>query len=470
MTHPSLENIIGKELKDSYGRYVGIITGISIDSNRKIQFVGVDAGSNGFRKFEGDRITFEEDSPELTSEWKLNSDSFLKTNGIAEKKVLALQELYEEEEITQDVFEHLTNRHKAQLDDYSVSCGDTVEILNRKVESLSLESSAADKFIGTLKLQHRIGDISDDVFCAAKDYMSTILQRNEKEIADLSTVLHDIAPQELTEAIETVETEDISTDEPVESASTIEMLTPETSEKTEYPQQNEPISTEMNAVSQSEAPMADEPIGMYPETESTESENETPNLELTDEDSINPDAETSTSSIYEDVTPTVEAPQEKLSETTNTYQEEPIQEPEVEQESRSFDTPEEITEVSDNITTEEPEVEQESRSFDTPEEITEVSDNITTEEPEVEQESRSFDTPEEITEVTEEIQVTETESIDNTETVSDTEDADNIEIKDSVSFDEDLTEQTEETPTNENTETHESFTEPEEERVVYSSQ
>jgi hypothetical protein len=443
MTHPSLENIIGRELKDSYGRYVGIITGISTDNNGKIQFVGVDTGSNGFRKFEGARITFEEDSPELTSEWKLNSDSFLKTNGIAEKKVLALQELYEEEEITQDVFEHLTNRHKAQLDDYSVSCGDTVEILNRKVESLSLESSAADKFIGTLKLQHRIGDISGDVFCAAKDYMSTILQRNEKEIADLSTVLHDIAPQELTEAIETVETEDISTDEPVESAPTIEMLTPETSEKTEYLQQNEPISTEVNAVSQSEAPMADEPIGMYPETESNESENETPNLELADEESINPDAEICTPSIYEDVTPTVEAPQEELSETTNTYQEEPIQEPEVEQESPSFDTPEEVTEVSDNITTEETETEQESPSFDTPEEVTEVSEGM---------------------------QVTETESIDNTEAVSDTEDADSVEIKDSVSFDEDLTEQTEETPTDENTETHESSTEPEEERVVYSSQ
>ena len=416
MTHPSLENIIGRELKDSYGRYVGIITGISTDNNGKIQFVGVDTGSNGFRKFQGARITFEEDSPELTSEWKLNSDSFLKTNGIAEKKVLALQELYEEEEITQDVFEHLTNRHKAQLDDYSVSCGDTVEILNRKVESLSLESSAADKFIGTLKLQHRIGDISGDVFCAAKDYMSTILQRNEKEIADLSTVLHDIAPQELTEAIETVETEDISTDEPVESAPTIEMLTPETSEKTEYLQQNEPISTEVNAVSQSEAPMADEPIGMYPETESNESENETPNLELADEESINPDAEICTPSIYEDVTPTVEAPQEELSETTNTYQEEPIQEPEVEQESPSFDTPEEVTEVSEGM------------------------------------------------------QVTETESVDNQETVSDQEDADGMEINNSVSFDEDLTEQTEETPTDENTETPESSTEPEEERVVYSSQ
>ena len=443
MTHPSLENIIGRELKDSYGRYVGIITGISTDNNGKIQFVGVDTGSNGFRKFEGARITFEEDSPELTSEWKLNSDSFLKTNGIAEKKVLALQELYEEEEITQDVFEHLTNRHKAQLDDYSVSCGDTVEILNRKVESLSLESSAADKFIGTLKLQHRIGDISGDVFCAAKDYMSTILQRNEKEIADLSTVLHDIAPQELTEAIETVETEDISTDEPVESAPTIEMLTPETSEKTEYLQQNEPISTEVNAVSQSEAPMADEPIGMYPETESNESENETPNLELADEESINPDAEICTPSIYEDVTPTVEAPQEELSETTNTYQEEPIQEPEVEQESPSFDTPEEVTEVSDNITTEETETEQESPSFDTPEEVTEVSEGM---------------------------QVTETESVDNQETVSDQEDADGMEINNSVSFDEDLTEQTEETPTDENTETPESSTEPEEERVVYSSQ
>ena len=86
MTHPSLESIIGRELKDSYGRYVGIITGISTDSNGKIQSVGVDAGSNGFTKFEGDRITFEEDSPLLTSEWKLNTDSFLRTSGIAEKK------------------------------------------------------------------------------------------------------------------------------------------------------------------------------------------------------------------------------------------------------------------------------------------------------------------------------------------------------------------------------------------------
>ncbi len=96
MTHPSLESIIGRELKDSYGRYVGIITGISTNSNGKIQSVGVDTGSNGFNKFEGNRITFEEDSPLLTSEWKLNTDSFLRTSGVAEKKMLALQELYEE--------------------------------------------------------------------------------------------------------------------------------------------------------------------------------------------------------------------------------------------------------------------------------------------------------------------------------------------------------------------------------------
>jgi len=436
MTHPSLESIIGRELKDSYGRYVGIITGISTNSNGKIQSVGVDTGSNGFNKFEGNRITFEEDSPLLTSEWKLNTDSFLRTSGVAEKKMLALQELYEEGEIAQDVYEHLINRHKSKLDEYSGSCEDTVESLNKKVESLSLEGNSVNTFVGTLKLQHRIGDISDDVFRAAAEYMSTILQRNEKEIADISTVLHDIVPQELTDEIETVETEDISKDEIVESTPEVEMLTPETSEEPEYQSQNEPISTEVNTVPELEVPINDAPI-MSPETESNESENETPDLKLADEESINSDAETCTPSIYEDVTPTVEAPQEELSETTNTYQEEPIQEPEVEQESPSFDTPEEVTEVSDNITTEETETEQESPSFDTPEEVTEVSEGM---------------------------QVTETEFIDNTE------DADSVEIKDSVSFDEDLTEQTEETPTDENTETHESSTEPEEERAVYSSQ
>ena len=399
MTHPSLESIIGRELKDSYGRYVGIITGISTDSNGKIQSVGVDAGSNGFTKFEGDRITFEEDSPLLTSEWKLNTDSFLRTSGIAEKKMLALQELYEEGEIAQDVYEHLTNRHKSKLDEYSGRCEDTVESLNKKVESLSLEGNAVNTFVGTLKLQHRIGDISDDVFRAAAEYMGTILQRNEKEIADISTVLHDIAPQELTEEIET---EDISKDEAVESTPEVEMMAPETSEEPEYQPQNEPISADVNTVSELEAPIIDAPI-MSPETESNESER-------------NWNVETCTPPICENVTPIVEDPQEELSENTNTSQEEPIQEPEVEQESPSFDTSEEVTEVSEGM------------------------------------------------------QVTETESVDNQETVSDQEDADGMEINNSVSFDEDLTEQTEETPTDENTETPESSTEPEEERVVYSSQ
>ena len=429
MTHPSLESIIGRELKDSYGRYVGIITGISTNSNGKIQSVGVDTGSNGFNKFEGNRITFEEDSPLLTSEWKLNTDSFLRTSGVAEKKMLALQELYEEGEIAQDVYEHLINRHKSKLDEYSGSCEDTVESLNKKVESLSLEGNAVNTFVGTLKLQHRIGDISDDVFRAAAEYIGTILQRNEKEIADISTVLHDIAPQELTEEIETVETEDISKDEAVESTPEVEMMAPETSEEPEYQPQNEPISADVNTVSELEAPIIDAPI-MSPETESNESER-------------NWNVETCTPPICENVTPIVEDPQEELSENTNTSQEEPIQEPEVEQESPSFDTSEEVTEVSDNITTEEPEVEQESPSFDTSEEVTEVSEGM---------------------------QVTETESVDNQETVSDQEDADGMEINNSVSFDEDLTEQTEETPTDENTETPESSTEPEEERVVYSSQ
>ena len=84
MIYPSLESIIGRELKDSYGRYVGIIAGISTDGDGNIQSVGVDTGCNGFYKIEGNRLTFEEDIPILKSEWKLDSDNFLKTSGIAE--------------------------------------------------------------------------------------------------------------------------------------------------------------------------------------------------------------------------------------------------------------------------------------------------------------------------------------------------------------------------------------------------
>lgn len=434
MIYPSLERIIGRELKDSFGRYVGIIAGISTDGEGNIQSVGVDTGCNGFHKIECDRLTFEEDTPILKSEWKLESDSFLKTSGITEKKMLALQELYEEGEITQDVFEHLSSKHKAKLEAFSDKCEQAITNLNHKVESLSLENVSVNQFLGTLKLQHRIGDISNDVFRAANDYLGSILRNNEQEVSNISAILNNIAPKII---VPNVETQEFVTEATIESTDeNYSLVTPEVCEV--------PMVTEEQSLTQEvsdETPQYVMPTMEAPEL-SVDSEYETTEIQTPDIVSDN----------NESITPTEEINTFSFTENVEKLYEEPQTESLQNQVTETFET----TQESDDL--------QESTSFETPE-VVEVSDITAADKYETEHESTSYETPE-ITEISEGLQIEETESTEYTQETTDSEEIDALEINDSVSFDENSSETIEYTPT-EVTESEEN-SEVAEEKVIYS--
>lgn len=196
MTPPLLDALVGRQLKDSYGRYVGVIAGITTDEVGNILSIGVDTGCHGFKKIDGEQIIFEDETPTTISEWRLKTDNLLKMSEIAQKRMQALEELYQEGEITQEVYEQIASRHKAHFDLYSKDCDDTIANLNAKVDTLKSENNEIQEFLGNLKLQHRINEIDDSTYQVTCEYMGMMLQRNEKEVADISAVLNTLLPPE----------------------------------------------------------------------------------------------------------------------------------------------------------------------------------------------------------------------------------------------------------------------------------
>ncbi len=220
MSTQLLDTLIGRQLKDSYGRNVGVIVGLSVDDSGKIRYVGLDTGCGGFEKIDGDQIFFEDDSPTLISGWR-RADALSKGKDLAQRRLNALDELYRECEITPEVYEKISILHKAQLDIYSTNCEELTAVMTGKVNALSCEKSVIEEFLGNLKLQHRVREIDDSTYQSTCDYLHMMLQRNEKEAADISTLLANITPPQESAA----NLEDHHPEEPVTATdSTVEQL------------------------------------------------------------------------------------------------------------------------------------------------------------------------------------------------------------------------------------------------------
>ncbi len=196
MTLPSSDNLIGKQIRDSYGRYSGTIVGINTDESGSICSIGVDAGYNGFQTISVDQVTFVDDDPVLVSNWKFKAENLIRTSSAAQKRIQALEDLHKEGEISEAVYEQLISRNKAQFDICVKNCDDAVSSLNEKADVLQNEKNVISAFFGVLKLQHRIGEIDDSIYQSTSEHLEAILQRNDKEAKDISAILDSLTLQE----------------------------------------------------------------------------------------------------------------------------------------------------------------------------------------------------------------------------------------------------------------------------------
>ncbi len=230
LQYEAVQKFIGKPVKDIYRRYIGYVVGLTLDASGRLNSVGVDKGGI-FEEFSGNQIIMENENLILIPSWKVEAEKFVKEHELTAKRFKALDELLKNHEIPSYVYEELYNQYKSTLGKLEESKKRLLEKLNKRIKDLDSHIKHLERFLGYLKVQHKTGEISDEAYKIASDYLNSNISKTFQEKRDIEAALNSITS--LLESYEHEEVEEAHESKPEE--------TPEIESTFTSQEENEPL-------------------------------------------------------------------------------------------------------------------------------------------------------------------------------------------------------------------------------------
>ena len=189
MRAEALEKLVNKPVKDTYGRYVGFVVGFSVDTSGDLKSVGVDTGNGEFTEYPNDRIVSTADGFVVIPSWKVECDSLGKEMEGVRRRAKALQELAREGEVPRTLYDDMMGKYQDEAGKIQGSYKSLAESMVVRIGELEGQKESLDKFLVTVKVQFRAGEIDEAAFKVAAESCQAMQTRNSQEMSELSKML-----------------------------------------------------------------------------------------------------------------------------------------------------------------------------------------------------------------------------------------------------------------------------------------
>ena len=192
MRSETFKSLVSKPVHDFYGRELGKIIGIYVDNLGQLKSVGVDEGHGNLKEYSSTNIVFEEGSLVIVPKWRVEIEKFKKENEIAQKRSKALDELLDDGEIDQEVYDNLGKQYNLQSDNFKQSYDDLSDSLKTRLDELDSRQSQLNTFIANIKIQHKTGEIDSDTYDTTIDHITSMQKSDESERNDIMGVIKSV--------------------------------------------------------------------------------------------------------------------------------------------------------------------------------------------------------------------------------------------------------------------------------------
>ena len=235
---------VGKQVKDMYGAYVGKVIGLVTDIDGSIESVGVDCGSIGLQKLSYDQLLVQGDYVIFIPKWRMEAQKLQRQKNLTLKRVKALENLVEENDLMKDDAEVLHHIYEKRLADLESNEQEVVNTLNSRLRELDVQSTTIKTIIFDAKLQYRSNDILEETYQEINANSAELLDRIQLEKDEINSFLSRIT-QPYSE-ITTNESEDKSVDQAQTEDQHVEQTIMETvtSDSEDIKEQNSAVSNE----------------------------------------------------------------------------------------------------------------------------------------------------------------------------------------------------------------------------------
>ena len=206
MTHDETE-IIGKNVKDMYGTFMGKVAGTLTDIDGSIQSVGIDCGSQGLQQIPYEQLVVQGDAVIFVPKWRLDSQRLIREKQLTLRRLKALIDIVSENDDMKADAEMIHEKYKSKLVLLDEAESEIKAKLEARLTELDEQMKSAKMLLFDAKVQFRSNEIPDATFDTVKSCTTEIIEHVTHEISEISNVKNRIADlelevQEITESTE----------------------------------------------------------------------------------------------------------------------------------------------------------------------------------------------------------------------------------------------------------------------------
>ncbi len=192
MTHDDID-IIGKNVKDMYGTFMGKVIGTITDIDGSIQSVGVDCGSQGLQQIQYDQLVVQGNVVIFIPKWRLDSQRLLREKQLTLRRLKALIDIVSENDDMKEDAEIVHEKYKSKLASLDEAEQQIKAKLDARLTELDEQLKSAKMLLFDAKVQYKSNEISDNTFETVKTCSAELIEHVTHETAEISNVKRRIA-------------------------------------------------------------------------------------------------------------------------------------------------------------------------------------------------------------------------------------------------------------------------------------
>ena len=189
--------IIGKNVKDMYGTFMGKVIGTITDIDGSIQSIGIDCGSHGLEQIQYEQIVVQNDAVIFIPKWRLDSQRLIREKQLTLRRLKALMDIASENDHMKEDAEMIHEKYKSKLVTLDEAESEITAKLEERMTELEEETKSARMLLFDAKVQCKSNEISDTTFDSVKLCTNEVIERISHEIAEIKNVKSRIADLEL---------------------------------------------------------------------------------------------------------------------------------------------------------------------------------------------------------------------------------------------------------------------------------
>ncbi|MFL6484194.1 MAG: CdvA-like protein [Nitrososphaera sp.] len=189
--------LVGKQVKDIYGTYIGRAIGIITENDGEIEAVGVDCGSGGLKQLPYEQLVIQGEYVFFIPRWRLEAQRLLRQKTLTLKRIKALQDILSENDSMKEDAELVYIKYENKLHELDETGKQVNDKLNARLAELDLEVKSIKAVLFDAKLQFRSNEMKEETYQQVKVQTDELIEHINNERAEISNVKEKLTTQTL---------------------------------------------------------------------------------------------------------------------------------------------------------------------------------------------------------------------------------------------------------------------------------